>query len=261
VVAAGGGDTSCTLAGAGTLAAGEVCIYLGTAAWIALVDGAVHDGGPSVRSFSATATTGAALRWVRDLLAGTARADESESYSTLTQQAADVPPGAEGLFFLPHLMGERGPLADPLARGALIGLTLRHSRPQIVRAILEGTAFHLRRLLEAQAADNGPSAASGVACGGAARSALWMQLLADITHVALRVPEVVEAGVLGAAILGGVAAGIQQRDSARLQMAQIGPTYTPNATLTPRYNALYAHYCQLDDLLAPWFRANALDEE
>jgi xylulokinase len=263
VVAVGGGDTSCTLTGAGALAAGEVCIYLGTAAWIALMDGAAQDGRPSVRSFSATATTGAALRWVRDLLAGTARAGEADSYDTLTRQAADVTPGAEGLFFLPHLMGERGPQADPLARGALIGLTLRHSRPQIVRAILEGTAFHLRRLLEAQASDHqlADSPEAGVACGGAARSPLWMQLLADITHMALRVPAVVEAGVLGAAILGGVAAGILQRDTARPQMAHIGPTYTPNAALVRRYNALYDRYCQLDDMLAPWFRASGLDEE
>jgi xylulokinase len=263
VVAVGGGDTFCTLTGVGALVAGEACVYLGTAAWIALVDGVAHDGYPTVRSFGATATTGAALRWVRDLLAGTAGASGSGSYDTLTQLAADVPPGAEGLVFLPHLMGERGPHADPLARGALIGLTLRHGRPQMVRAVLEGTAFHLRRLLEAQAAEHwsaaGPTA--GVACGGAARSPLWMQLLADVTHMALRVPAVVEAGVLGAAILGGVAAGVLTRDTARSQMAHSGPTYTPVPALAPRYNALYARYCQLDDMLAPWFRESGLGEE
>jgi xylulokinase len=263
VVAVGGGDTSCTLTGVGALAAGEACIYLGTAAWIALVDGATDDGRPTFRSFGATATTGAALRWARDLLAGTAGGSGSDSYDPLTQPAADVPPGAEGLIFLPHLMGERGPQADPLARGALIGLTLRHGRAHMVRAVLEGTAFHLRRLLEAQAAEHwstvGPTA--GVACGGAARSPLWMQLLADITHMALRVPAVVEAGVLGAAILGGVAAGILTRDSARSQMAHVGSTYTPSAPLAPRYNALYARYCQLDDMLAPWFRESGLDQE
>jgi xylulokinase len=259
LVAVGGGDTSCTLAGVGALAAGEVCIYLGTAAWTALVDGVAQDGRPSIGSFGATTTTGAALRWVRDLLAGAGGAGESASYDTLTQQAVDVPPGAEGLLFLPHLMGERGPQADPLARGALIGLTLRHGRPHMVRAILEGTVFHLRRLLEAQVSDHWPTA--GVACGGAARSPLWMQLLADITRITLRVPAVVEAGVLGAAILGGVAAGILTRDTARSQMAHVGPTYTPNPALSPLYNALYARYCQLDDMLAPWFRESWPVEE
>jgi len=263
VVAVGGGDTSCTLAGVGALVAGEACVYLGTAAWIALVDGVAQEGRPSIGSFSATATTGAALRWVRDLLAGAGGAQGSDSYDTLTQQAADVPAGAEGLFFLPHLMGERGPQADPLARGALIGLTLRHSRPQMVRAILEGTVFHLRRLLEAQAPEHGSAtkATVGVACGGAARSPLWMQLLADITGMAVRVPAVVEAGVLGAAILGGVAAGILSRDTASSQMAHVGSTYTPNPALTARFNALYGRYCQLDDMLAPWFHESGLDQE
>jgi xylulokinase len=174
-----------------------------------------------------------------------------------------VPPGAEGLFFLPHLMGERGPQVDPLARGALIGLTLRHGRPQMVRAILEGTVFHLRRLLEAQVSAHWStiSLRTGVACGGVARSSLWMQLLADITGMALRVPAVVEAGVLGAAILGGLAAGVLTRDVARSQLAHVGPTYTPDRVLAPRYNALYARYCQLDDMLAPWFRESGLDEK
>jgi len=174
-----------------------------------------------------------------------------------------VPAGAEGLFFLPHLMGERGPQADPQARGALIGLTLRHDQPQVVRAILEGTVFHLRRLLEAQASEHGlaSKATAGVACGGAARSPLWMQLLADITGMVVRVPAVVEAGVLGAAILGGVAAGTLTRASASAQMAHVGPTYTPNPALTLRYNGLYARYCQLDDMLAPWFQESGLDQE
>src|SRR5262245_17567227 len=131
IVAVGGGDTFCTLTGVGELVAGEVCMYLGTAAWIALMDAAARDGRPSGRSFGATSTTGAALRWVRDLLGGAG--GQPDSYDTLTQQAGAVSPGAEGLFFLPHLMGERGPQTDPLARGALIGLTLRHGRPQIVR--------------------------------------------------------------------------------------------------------------------------------
>ncbi len=257
-----GGHVTLEAARATGLAPGTV-VYLGTAAWIALVDGAAQAGRPSIGSFGATATTGAALRWVRDLLAGAGGARGSDSYDMLTQQAADVPAGAEGLFFLPHLMGERGPQADPLARGALIGLTLRHSRPQMVRAILEGTVFHLRRLLEAQASAHWSAikATAGVACGGAARSQLWMQLLADSTGMAVRVPAVVEAGVLGAAILGGVAAGILTRDTASSQMAHVGPTYTPNPVLAPRYNALYARYCQLDDMLAPWFRESGLDQE
>ena len=263
VVATGGGDTLCTLMGVGDLAPREVCIYLGTAAWIALVDGRDPDGRPIIRDFGATATTGAALRWARDLLVGEVGLDVSAAYDGLTRQAAAVAPGAEGLFFLPHLMGERGPHPDPLARGALIGLTLGHGRPQIVRAILEGTAFHLRRLLEARVGAHWPAGAptAGIACGGAARSAVWMQLLADVTQLPLRVPAVVEAGALGAAMLGGMAAGVVAPNSAAAHQVRNGRTYLPDAALAPCYDALYARYCQVDDLLAPWFREGVRNKE
>ncbi len=260
-VAVGGADTLCTRLGVGPLAADEVCIYLGTAAWIAMMGPAGPDGRPAVRGFGATSTTGAALRWVRDLLGVTAEA-VSISYDTLTRQAADVAPGSEGLMFLPHLMGERGPTADPLARGALVGLTLRHGRPEVVRAVLEGTAFHLRRLIEARSAalrgaGSGPT--GGVACGGAARSSLWMQLLADVIHLRLRVPAVAEAGALGAAMLGGVAAGLLSIDTAPSRMVRFARTFQPSPTTASRYDGLYARYCALDDLLAPWFRQGTLD--
>jgi xylulokinase len=256
-VAVGGGDTFCTLLGAGGLATHEVCIYLGTAAWIALVDGVGADGQPRFGGFGATATTGAALRWVRDLLVDTPITSVSASYDLLTEQAGSVAPGSEGLFFLPHMMGERGPTADPLARGALVGLTLRHTRPHVVRAVLEGSAFHLRRLLEARVANHwhGQRLAAALACGGVTRSALWTQLLADIVQLPLRVPAVAEAAVLGAAILGGVAAGVLERENAAAKMVHSGRAYTPDPAHVARYNALYNRYCELDDLLAPWFRA------
>jgi xylulokinase len=258
VVAVGGGDTFCTLTGLGELAAHEVCIYLGTAAWLGLVDRIEADGCPAIGSFGATATTGAALRWLRDLRASEPAAHVS-SYDTLMDQAGRVAPGAEGLFFLPHMMGERGPEADPAARGAFVGLTLRHSHPQLIRAVLEGSAFQVRKLLEARIAahwhDSGPQA--GAACGGVARSPLWMQLLVDVIRVPLRVPAVVEAGVLGAAILGGVAAGVLDQASAARRMVRPGRTYQPNVARADEYEILYARYCELDDLLMPWFRASS----
>jgi sugar (pentulose or hexulose) kinase len=105
-------------------------------------------------------------------------------------------------------MGERGPESDPLARGALVGLTLRHGRGHVTRAVMEGTAFQLRRVVEARVQEGRAVAPmGGVACGGAARSPLWIQALADVLRLPLRVPFIVEAAALGAAILGGVAAG------------------------------------------------------
>jgi sugar (pentulose or hexulose) kinase len=117
----------------------------------------------------------------------------------------------------------------------------------------------VRKLLEARIAahwhDSGPQA--GAACGGVARSPLWMQLLVDVIRVPLRVPAVVEAGVLGAAILGGVAAGVLDQASAARRMVRPGRTYQPNVARADEYEILYARYCELDDLLMPWFRASS----
>jgi xylulokinase len=249
-VAMGAADTQATLLGAGAVAVDEVCLYLGTAAWLAFLGGG--GGRPAIRGFGATATTGAALRWLRDLLTTVTGEDVPASYDALTRAAAAVPPGAEGLLFLPHLMGERGPRADPQARGALVGLTLRHGRPQVVRAVLEGTAFHLRCLLEDRLAGRRPAAA--VVCGGAARSPLWMQLLADVCDMPLRTLEVVEAGALGAAILGGAAVGLLTVEEAPAHMVRVACHYAPDGPTAARYDALFARYAALDDLLAPWFR-------
>jgi xylulokinase len=259
-VAVGGADTLCTRLGVGILEPDEVCMYLGTAAWITQMGSPLRDGSRPLRGFGATSTTGAALRWVRDLFASTPDESVAKWYETLTRPAAEVEPGAEGLLFLPHLMGERGPWPDPLAQGALVGLTLRHGRPDVVRAVLEGTAFQLRRLIEARMGDGSSGEArprSGVACGGAARSSLWMQVIADVTRLALRVPAVVEAGVLGAAMLGGAAVGLLELDSAPAQMVRIARTFEPVPSIAARYDDLYDRYCRLDDLLMPWFHQSS----
>jgi xylulokinase len=289
-VATGSSDTYCTRLGAGPLAPGEACLYLGTAAWVAIAAAVPADerrpaAGDSplsaatassppraeaLRSFGATSTTGAALRWLRDLLVAPEPAAASRdhtgglrprapevdgarrAYDTLTREAEAVPLGAEGLLFLPHLMGERGPVADPLARGALVGLTLSHTRGHVVRAVIEGTAYHLRHLIETRSEGRWPVA--GVACGGAARSALWMQVLADVLALPLRVPAVVETAALGAAVLGGAAAGIHTVEEAQQRMVHPGPRYAPDAGRVQAYATLYRRYRRLDDLLAPWFR-------
>jgi xylulokinase len=163
--------------------------------------------------------------------------------------------GAEGLFFLPHLMGERGPEAEPLAEGALVGLTLRHGRGHVVRAVLEGTAMQIRRLLEASAGLGGDEPPiGGLACGGGAHSALWMQILCDVAELPLRTPAVVEAGVLGAAMLAGAVAEGTDLAAVQGRMVRPGATYTPRPEAVAAYEPVYRRYCQLDRLLMPWFR-------
>ncbi|HEV2125475.1 MAG TPA: FGGY-family carbohydrate kinase, partial [Chloroflexota bacterium] len=97
-------------------------------------------------------------------------------------------------------------------------------------------------------------ARSGIACGGAARSPLWMQLLADVTGLRLRVPATPEPGALGAAILGGVGAGMHQLDEAQARMTRYSRVYSPDAASSALYDLRYKRYCQLDDLLMPWFQ-------
>ncbi len=230
-VAVGSGDTLATVLGSGADGAGRALIYIGTAAW-------VRRQGPRDRSrFLATATTGAALRWLRDLLAGPGN---GLSYGDLMDEAAQVTPGAEGLLFLPHLCGERGPVPDHGARGVLTGLSLRHHRGHLARAVLEGACCHLRWLLDdavAQAPDE------VWAAGGAARSALWMQVLSEVLGQPVHTPRVAEAGALGAAILGAVAVGLYaDREDACAALAHPGPVYAPDPERVAVYEGVYARW-------------------
>ncbi|TAK21788.1 MAG: hypothetical protein EPO26_13510 [Chloroflexota bacterium] len=251
-VAMGGADTLCTRIAAGPLAVGDACTYMGTATWIGVVGGHAADGSPIFRFGGATATTGAALRWVRDVFgaSGDERAP-SASYEALLEGVAEISPGADGLICLPHLMGERGPTPEPRARAAMIGLTLLHRRRHITRAVLEGTALQIRRLYDDRA--NGEVRCSVVG-GGAARSDLWMQILADVTGVPVRTPRIVETSVLGAAMLGGVAAGLFSLDEAARRMVHPGRSFQPDETAHAVYNAIYRRYCELDAFLMPRYR-------
>lgn len=250
-VAVGGSDVLCTRLAVGPLEDGEVCLYMGTASWMFFFGGKRPDGQPAIRGSGRTAATGAALRWARDLLAPPGGASITESYDAVLEGVDGIEPGAEGLLFLPHLMGERGPQPEPLARGALVGLTLRHGRSHVVRAVLEGTAFQIRRNFDERAPE---PVRGGVVAGGAARSPLWMQILVDVVDVPLRIPAATETSALGAALLGGVAAGFFTLAEGQARMGRPGPAYRPDRERTARYEALYRRYCRLDGMLMPLFR-------
>jgi xylulokinase len=132
-VATGAADTLCTRLGAGQVEAGRLLVYLGTAAWVAVVEGTDEVSGVRASDAGATTATGAALRWVRSLFSSQA---DPLSYAALDELAAGAPIGSAGITFLPHLMGERGPEFSPSARGAWQGLTLAHGRNHLVRAVM-----------------------------------------------------------------------------------------------------------------------------
>ena len=128
-------------------------------------------------------------------------------YEELFREAADWEPGAEGLLFQPYLQGERTPHADPDARGAFVGLTLRHDRGALVRAVLEGVAYGLRDSLELLR-ELGVEVEVGRASGGGARSDLWLKIVASVLGLPLERTVAEEGAAFGAALLGGVANGV-----------------------------------------------------
>jgi xylulokinase len=140
------------------------------------------------------------MQWFRDELAG------GMSFAELDAEAARSAPGSEGLIFLPYLAGERTPHADPDARGAFIGLSVRHDRGALVRAVLEGVAYGLRDSLELLSA-LGVRADAGRASGGGARSRLWLQVVASVLGLPLELTVLEEGSAYGAALLAGVAGG------------------------------------------------------
>jgi xylulokinase len=210
-VAAGAGDQAAGALGVGVDRAGPLSIVLGTSGVVfAALDRFAADPEARVHAFchavpsawhamGVMLSAAGSLRWLRDAL-GT-----GTPYDELTAEAARWPPGTEGLVFLPYLAGERTPHADPDARGAFVGLSVRHDRGGLVRAVLEGVAFGLRDSLDLISELGAPVALARVS-GGGARSELWLQIVASVLELPLQRVAVDEGAAFGAAILGGVAA-------------------------------------------------------
>jgi xylulokinase len=212
-LAAGAGDQAAGALGVGVDRPGPLSVVLGTSgvvfaalpAFAANPEGRLHsfchavpDGWHAMGVMLAAAGS---LRWLRDVVA------PGESFETLTAEAEPWRPGVEGLLFLPYLAGERTPHADPDARAAFVGLSLRHDRGALVRAVLEGVAFGLRDALELLK-ELGVEPQLGRASGGGARSDLWLRIVASVLGIPLERTAVEEGAAYGAALLGGVAAGI-----------------------------------------------------
>ena len=212
-VAAGGGDQAAQAVGVGAVEPGVVALTVGTSGVVfattpsALVEpkGRLHafcHAAPGLWHFMGVMLSAAgSLQWYRDTLA------PEETFDHLLEAAADVPPGCEGLLFLPYLSGERTPHPDPLARGAFIGLTLRHTRAHMTRAVLEGVAFGLKDSFELIRNAGLGDIRQVRASGGGMKGALWRQILADILETELVETNTSEGAAYGAALLAGVGAG------------------------------------------------------
>ena len=209
-VVAGGGDQSANGVGVGVVASGSMALSLGTSGVIfAATDAPIHDPKGRVHAFchavpgrwhmmSVMLSAAGSLRWFRDALA------PGEDFGELASSAADVEAATDGLFFLPYLSGERSPHADPLARGAFVGLALRHDRRHLVRAVLEGVAFGLRDGLDLMLEAGVPRPQQVRASGGGLASPAWRQILADVLGAELVTTSTTEGAAYGAAILAAI---------------------------------------------------------
>jgi xylulokinase len=160
--------------------------------------------------------------------------------------AAAAPAGSGGLVFLPYLEGERAPVWDPRARGAFVGLTSRHGPADLLRAVLEGVACSVRHILDAAQATSGQRVVEVRVAGGGARLALWNQIKADVTGCPVRPCAVSENGVLGAAMLGALGAGLFPGvEQASAAMVALQAPCVPNAAHRPIYDRAFARYTAL----------------
>ncbi len=272
-VVAGGGDQAANGVGCGIVRRGVVSASLGTSGVLfAFADtvstdpeGRVHTFCHSVpgcwHTMGVVLSAAGSLQWFRNQLwTGEwvrAKAEGREVYEDITAAAGTAPAGSEGLLFLPYLTGERTPHKDPFARAAFIGLSLRHTRAHMARAVLEGVAYAMNDSTEIMRGMG--VAVDEVRCsGGGARSALWRQIMADVNAAPMVTINVDEGPAYGAAILASVATGMHARvDAACDAIIREVDRVSPDPAAAAGYGRWFREYQAAYRALAPGFRRAA----
>ena len=255
---AGSGDQQCAAIGAGVVSDGMASLTLGTSGF--LVAGA--------RSLDLSKTAGlmaplspafgiceleanqlgaaSAYRWARDVLAEAecAHAEDTgtDAYRLMDIRAEQSPPGSNGVVFLPHLTGSGYPNWDPDARGVFAGLTFSSTKNDLLRAVMEGITLEAKDMYETMR-ESGVSIRSLAITGGATKSRLWRQIIADMFATEVKVLAVADATLVGAAIIGAVGAGLfaDVREGAR-EMVHISHTVPPIPENAETYRRLHRVY-------------------
>jgi xylulokinase len=263
-VVAGGGDQAANGVGVGAVTPGVVAISVGTSGVVfAAADRPVTEPDGRLHAFchavpetwhlmGVMLSAAGSLRWFKDTIAPTHR------FAELDRLAEEVPAGSNGLVFLPYLTGERTPHPDPMARGAFVGLTVRHELGHLARAVMEGVAFGLRDSLELMGAMM--ELGEVRIAGGGAQSPVWTQIIADVLDRPVRTVGTPEAAACGAAMLAAAGHGtfttVQEACDA---VVQVGPTVEPG-TSSATYDETYAIYDDLYPQLRTAFqRLSTLD--
>ena len=263
-VAIGGGDGACTARGAGLYEPGYAYCYIGSSAWVSqLTEEPMLD--PQARIFNVTDMDGqfnhmigtvqcgaAAFNWALENFFSGGSGSAAE-ISVVENLARSVAPGAEGVLFLPTLMGERTPYWDENTRGCLLGFTLYHNRRHVARAVYEGIAFALNSCYQIMQQLDGRQHSVTLA-GGGARSGLWPNILASVFGTQTRVHSAPgECTSLGAAIAAGVGVGLFQDYAQGAKMARTRSTHEPNEAWMEKYREIYPIYARMYGQLKPLY--------
>ena len=257
-VVGGGGDQAAGAVGNGIVGSGIISVTTGTSGVVfAFADTPTVDPQLRMHTFchavpgkwhvmGVMLSAGGSLRWYRDTLARSEKSVAAhmniDAYELIAREAATVAAGSEGLLFLPYLTGERTPHPDPLARGAFVGLTVRHTKAHMARAVLEGVSFGLRDSLEIMKS-MGVSIGNVRCSGGGAKSSVWRQIQADVFNYPLSTIAIDEGPALGAALLAGVGvemySSVEEACSAVVKVARGASVIEENARVYEEYYRIY----------------------
>lgn len=194
-------------------------------------------------SILGTNSCASAHRWLRDALFS------DMGFEGMDAKAAEAPAGSEGLLFHPYLNGERSPYWDPDLRASFVGLGFQHGAPHFCRALYEGVAYTLRDCLSVLQ-QRGMGFTTARLVGGGTRSALWRQIIADVTGLTIEVPAEGDAS-FGAALIAGIGAGVFSDTDDAARVIRVAETLTPNARATATYDEGFVRFREAKEALTP----------
>jgi len=261
-VVSGGGDIPCAIIGSGAISPGRSHLYLGTSAWVmAITNEFILDAEGLIPCVGCDRTTyalggemdnaGGCLKWFSENLMSqedrvAAARDGITIYQYMDRLAEKVPPGSEGLLFLPWMWGERAPIDDDNIRGGFANLSLNHTKGHMIRAILEGVGYHLRWIFSAIEAAGLPQKELNV-IGGGATTSTWLQILADTTNVKLlQVEQPLDACARGAAMTAAIGLGFYTGFAEVEKVIELtGAEFSPNPEYRDLYDQAYTNFRSL----------------
>ena len=267
-VVAGGGDGVCAGVGVGSVKPGTTYNYLGSSSWIAtttekpIFDDAMrtfiwaHAVPGYVHPCGTMQTAGSSYAWLKNEICTLEKAFGSEMgvspYDLINREIEKSPPGANGIIFLPYLLGERSPRWNPDAKGAFIGLTLEHTRADVLRAVMEGVTLNLSIILDIFRTQIPIQEITVI--GGGAKGEVWRRIMADVYQAEIVRPNYLEeATSMGAAIIGGVGCGVFKSFDVADRFIEVTDRTKPDASRAGLYAGAKKLLNESYDALAPLF--------